>query len=219
MLKNLIGTILLVPILLNFIGGNKVENNTIIELINAYELDTDYNHTPWFSSKTAQQSWFRNKVIPNGIIDNNMYQRKDGNYIIEMSLSELQYCSYMIARNSTNEVYYYFVIDKEYVSDDMTRLLLQLDVIQTYMFDFTIQNSLIEREHIDRWDSSGVAKPLFIDENLETGEYVLKNKSTIYDYRNKGTYFITSSDRLGISNDGRPGETTPPSRASWRWGE
>lgn len=180
--------------------------DSVIQLINAYNMDTNYNHTPWFTSKQQQSYYFTQRTVKT--IDNSNYHRKDGNYRVDMTLYELNNVNYMIVRNENNETYFYFIIDKIYINEGMTELILQLDVIQTYMFDIAFGDCLIEREHIERWDENGYAKKLFLDENLETGEYILKDKSTIYDYSNKGTYFISSSDRLGVSNEGIIGDDT-----------
>lgn len=186
-------------------------NDTVIQLINAYEIDSDYNHTPWFTTQIAQTNWFRTRTIMTQ--DNTMYQRKDGNYFAKGSLYDLRNVNYLIAINPlNNEKYFYFVIDKLYKNPEVTELVLQLDVIQTYMFSFSLDECLVEREHVNRWNSLGNAIPQYIDENINTGEYVVKKKQTIYDYSNKGTYFITSSDRLGVSDDGRPGNPSGTSR-------
>lgn len=180
--------------------------NTIYWLINAYELDTDYNHTVDFNSHNEQLSYFREKTI--FLLDDSMYQRKNENVIIvDKSLNELKNCNYLIAINEDNTKYFYFIMDKNYNNDYSTSLNLKLDLIQTYLFDIQFSDGLIDRQHVKRWeDTEWGKKPTneIQEEGLEVGEYEIKKIHTLYDYSDKGTYIFTSSDMLGLSNDKRP---------------
>lgn len=179
----------------------------IIWLISANELDNDYNHVPLFTSVENQSLYFAQRRVKT--LDDYMYQRKNNLvFNIDMSLEEIENVNYLITLNENNKKYFYFIVDKEYINDGVTKVYLQLDVMQTYMFDIKFNECFIEREHCNRWIkyTDGRVEPLdyLEDENLETGEYVLKSEETIYNYSGKGTYIYTSSERLGVSNDGRP---------------
>lgn len=179
----------------------------ILWLISANELDSDYNHIPWFKSTTTQGEYFRVRTLH--VLDDYMYQRKSNLvFNIDKTLNELDRVNYLLTFNDDGKKYFYFVINKEYVSDYVTKVYLQLDVIQTYMFDIQFNDCLIEREHCNRWlkYENGKVEPIqwIEDENIDTGEYVLKSEKEIYNYRTKGTYIYSSSERLGISKDGRP---------------
>lgn len=175
-------------------------------LINAYELDSNYNHTVDFSTKENQLNWFRNKTVY--VLDDSMYQRKNELQIVLFkSLHQLRNCNYLVVINDDGTRYFYFIMDKIYNDEKTTTVSLKLDLLQTYQFDIKFTDSLIEREHRQRWVEVPWGRMPFneiIDEGLEVGEYEIKNIYNLYDYKNKGTYIFTSSDMLGVSDDKRP---------------
>ena len=190
---------------------------TLLYLCNCYELDMNYNHTPHFTSFANQFTWFNNRT--QYLLTNNMYQRKSENIIrVDKALKDLTYCNYLLSVNQDdNTRYFYFIVNKEYVNDYTTTLYLKLDVIQTYMLDLQFKECLIERQHINKWvyDSNGNKSPNMYyseeDEELELGEYTIKNITTLYDYSNKGSYIVTTSEPLGITNNSSPSTEKPTS--------
>ena len=74
--------------------------------------------------------------------------------------------SYLYFRNGTGKYYYYFINQVEYKNDNMVELTLELDVIQTYLFDFNLLDCFVERQHTET-DAMGEHT---LDEGLETGE-------------------------------------------------
>lgn len=180
--------------------------DSVYLLVNAYELDSNYNHTVDFSNKEKQLNYFINKTVYR--LDDSMYQRKNElQIVIFKSLHELKNCNYLVVINEDATRYYYFIMDKIYNDELTTSLSLKLDLIQTYLFDIKFTDSLIEREHSKRWINSiggKIPKTNTIDEGLEVGEYEIANIYNIYDYSEKGTYIFTSSDMLGVSDDKRP---------------
>lgn len=177
----------------------------MLTLHNCYEMDSNYNHAPYFTNYISQNAWFNSKKLLT--IEENSYQRKNNNVKVPYSLEELKFCNYVIATNQQdNTKYFYFIIDKYYINQNTSELILKLDVLQTYMFDLNFGDCLIEREHCKRWDNGKPIQYTFEDEGLELGEMEIQSITTVYDYSNKGSYIITSSDRLGISSEGRVGK-------------
>lgn len=178
-------------------------------LCNCYMLDSDYNNTVDFNNSNNQLNWFLDKVQFR--LDDSMYQRKSELEIrIDKSLNELKLCNYMLVINDDNTKYFYFIVNKEYVNDYTTLCILQLDLIQTYLFHLKQENfrpCLVERMHIKDWiTNDGELRPLFIDlledEGLDTGEYEVKQINNLYDYESKGSYIITTSEPLGTLTSG-----------------
>lgn len=188
--------------------------NTTILLCNCYQLDSNYNHTVDFNSRESQFNWFTIHTVHT--LSNNMYQRKQENEIrVDKSLTELNSCNYVVITNLDDGTrYYYFIIDKQYVNDFTTSLFLQLDLIQTYLFDINFKSCLVDRQHVKRWDeSNGSKRPVSIyaqeDEGLELGEYQIKKRTVLYDYTNKGSHIIVSSEPLGVVDSEPPHPVTP----------
>ena len=178
-------------------------------LCNCKELDSNYNHSLYFSNKDKQLKYFLDKKVY--LINDCYYHRKDSSIKIEKSIDELSFVNYVLSRNEENGKYYfYFVYDRIYVNDYTTQLILKLDVIQTYLFDMDLNSnlSLVDRGHYNPYQLNSEKLDLFVlanNEGLEVGEYVVKNITNIYDYSNKGGYIVASSDKLTANNGGSSG--------------
>lgn len=72
------------------------------------------------------------------------------------------------------KTYYYFITNVVFVSDDTVKLFLEMDVMQTYMFDYALQPCFVEREHATT-DNIGDNT---VEEGLELGAFVNVGRST-----------------------------------------
>ena len=156
-------------------------NITKVWLMNV-PFENDYKNTIAFSSIELQESYFATKRISDLIFTDFSYQRKDNTIRIPLHIDTIQSrVNYVMYENSyyTNKKFYAFITNMRYINDCVTELTIETDVLQTWMFDYNIQESFIEREHTSN-DSIGANT---IPENLETGEYVVKRyqDSTIFD--------------------------------------
>ena len=130
-------------------------------------LENDYKHTLYFKDKTAQHSYFETTVVKT--FTEFSYQRKDNIIRLPEHIDRLYNCNYVMYQNSfyTNKWFYAFITDMKYVNDGCTELHIETDVMQTWMFDYTVLPSFVEREHT--WDDD-IGKNT-IEEGLELGDY------------------------------------------------
>ena len=172
---------------------------TDIHLLNVPELDVNHNHTFSFGTKEQQLNYFLSKKVQT--IENVNYHRKNNNLKVNYHIDELQFVNYVMINNEKplNKWYFYFVIDRRYINENCTELILKIDVMQTYLFDYTFKSSLVERQHYNRYTSDGLVVNAYFKQPIDynTGEYIVNYSSTIYDYVNEGSYIITSSEPLG----------------------
>ena len=91
---------------------------TDIYLINSPEQDSNYNHTPYFTSLTAQLNWYASKRVYT--IDNANYQRKNNNLKVNYHIDELALVNYVMVNNNESKWYFYFVMDKVYINERTT---------------------------------------------------------------------------------------------------
>lgn len=134
-------------------------------------LESDYNHTIYFNSASEQFTYFDNRVAQHGrIFDDFSYQRKEGFIRVPLNYDEAIKYNYVMYRNTaySSKWFYAFVTDIKFVNDGRTDLYIETDVIQTWMFDYNIKPSFIEREHTND-DSIGSNT---IPETVEHGEYI-----------------------------------------------
>ena len=174
------------------------------------ELDVNYNHTVNFKNQTSQLNWFMSKAKYS--MTECTYLRKERSLTIDKFIDDCLTYNYCIWNNG-KKWEYFFIINKEYVTENSTKFTLKLDVLQTYYFDidFTKIQSFVEREHCYRFNMDGSIRleNLLEPEDLEVGELKAYDIYTAYDYTNKGMYFLTSSTRLGMINGGGGGGSNP----------
>lgn len=86
-----------------------------------------------------------------------MDEARDWNYLFFINGGEF-----------TGKYYFYFINQIEYVNDNTVELFLEMDVMQTYHFDYEMLKCFVEREHAAT-DAIGAN---VLDEGLEVGEYI-----------------------------------------------
>lgn len=158
--------------------ANITPNSTIILLHNC-PLDTTYDHTIYFTNATDQYNYFSSlaKITRTEY----SYVRKDRGLQIEVPVGVNLYdCNYMMFRNASfeNKWFYAFVSKVEYVNNITWYIEFELDVMQTWFFDYELEQCFVDREH-SATDEIG---DNLVPEGLETGDYVAEHFSRCSDY-------------------------------------
>ena len=154
-------------------------------------LENDYEHTLYFGSIDSQVAYFSNKVVKS--YTNFTYQRKDNLIYVPEHYDNIFNVNYVMYQNSkyNNKWFYAFVKNLKYENNECTILEIETDVMQTWLFDYQVKSSFVEREHVND-DTVGLHT---IPEQLETGEYIV-NKHTQANYG--GDLNGWGADRLAI---------------------
>lgn len=149
--------------------------NTSIIILKNIPLDVTYTHTIYFSSATAQYNYFSNKK---------KYTQEKCSYTspnkirVGIKSDNLYDCNYIMYKNTnfTNKWFYAFITHVEYVNNEVAELTILIDVMQTWMFDYEIRPSFVEREHVT---SDNIGEHL-IDEGLAIGDYITNTIGSKY---------------------------------------
>lgn len=157
-----------------------------MKLYKNYSYDNTYNYTKSFTSKEEQQNYFN-------LIDSIFYD-VEGDYLREYTPINIELShSYLVENNinylSFNNGYkdiYAFIIEKNYINDDVTEIVFEVDVIQTFMFNVEIGNTFIERK------VCSIDEITDFDEGIDFGEHILESSTNVYDKGN-GRYFAMFS--------------------------
>lgn len=157
--------------------------STDIVLLNC-PLTEDQNHQLTFNSVKAQQDYF---VGLGGVeAENCTYQRQDQAIRYPAGIDSIRNYNYIRYQNEnySSKWFYAFITKMEYVNDNVTLIYLKTDVYQTWMFDFVIHESYVEREHVND-DTIGLHT---YPELLETGPYTMNSGilPNFYDPQNCG---------------------------------
>jgi len=133
-------------------------------------LESDYKNTFYFANASAQQSYFQSKIVASYNYSDFTYQRKDHIIRIPTIYDNIYNCNYVMYQNSkySNKWFYAFITKMEYINDGRTDIHIETDVIQTWLFDYTLKASFVEREHTNN-DAIGNNT---VPENLELGSYI-----------------------------------------------
>lgn len=146
--------------------------NTKVRILRNVPLDDTYEHTLWFDSKSAQQTYFerQEKYSWNAFT----YQRVGRQEIrVSRSADDLYDCNYLMFQNSSfgDKWFYAFITAVEYINNECSQVSFELDVMQTWHFDYEFADTFVERE---------MATNEYIGSNIEPeavalGEYVFED--------------------------------------------
>lgn len=138
---------------------------TSVNVCSGVRLTPEYTHTIWFKSASDQWAYFVGKSVK--AYQNYTYVRKSWSLKVEATMEQARTWSYMFFANG-GKIWYYFITNIEYINDNTVELFVEMDVMQSYMFDYTLLDCFIERQH-------AAVDPIggnLIDEGLDVGEYV-----------------------------------------------
>lgn len=145
-----------------------------INVCSGVRLNSRYEHSIYFADRTAQLNYFAGKVVKT--FSAYSFIRKTWDLNVAATMEEAVAWSYLYFTNTANgKRYFYFIDNIEYVNDGTVRLKLQIDVLQTYLFDFAFLPSFVERQHT----VSDTIGDHTVDEGLELGEMTSNGWSNI----------------------------------------
>ena len=130
--------------------------DSTIYLYKGIPLDKDYKHTVYFANLSDQLAAF-DAFRPRRIwLPDNTYRRVNTNKVrIGRPYTDVYNVNYMMFNNNShnendkyeNKWFFAFVTAVNYVNDNTTELDYEIDVMQTWMFDYVLEPCLVEREH------------------------------------------------------------------------
>lgn len=164
------------------------KNLTEVRLLNV-PLENDYLHTLYFPNQATQESYFKSKTLHT--MNNCTYQRKDNYIRFDECMDDIINSNYVMYKNSgfSDKWYYAFITKMEYKDDSVTLVYIETDVIQTWLFDYTVKPSFVEREHVND-DTTGIHT---IPESVETGDYICNNFRS-FSFGNPGVVVASTVD-------------------------
>lgn len=146
--------------------------NTTIRMLKDVPLDNTYRNTIYFAYVANQTSYFSGKTKYTFTAQS--YQRvQKGTLRIGRKADDLCDCNYLMFQNTAygNKWFYAFVTGVEYVNNETSEVSFEIDVMQTWHFDYDVKMSFVERE-MSVTDKIG---DNLVPENLEIGDYIYKD--------------------------------------------
>lgn len=159
-----------------------IEPSTQLKFLTGIPFDPSYENTMYFDSYEQQRAYMQEHVMY--AFYNYSYQRK-GKGVIRVGwiadvgdghgvIANIYNANYMEYKNDNfeNKWFYAFVDKVEYVNNNTADVYYHIDVIQTWHFEYSFNQCLIERQHL----MSDIPGNNTIPEGLETGEYMLSSQ-------------------------------------------
>lgn len=121
--------------------------NGTIRLLAGVPLDNSYTHTLKYGSSAAQTAAFTAKTKK--VYEHCTYIRETARIRIPDDYNSVIMCNYLMYQNADfgNKWFYAFITGVYYINDHATEIEFELDVMQTWAFDYDILPGFIERNH------------------------------------------------------------------------
>lgn len=152
-----------------------IEPNTNIKILKNVPLDNTYEHTIFFSSLSNQISYFTS-LVKYSLTDYSYQRVKRGFARVGIKSDLLYDCNYIMFQNTSfgNKWFYAFIKNVEYINNECSEIEFEIDVMQTWAFDYTLDMCFVEREH-SITDAIGSN---IVPESISVGEVIYNNYFT-----------------------------------------
>lgn len=113
-------------------------------------FDDSYKHTMWFDSASAQNNFMSGRMWSNFTENDYTYIRHNNSVKVPVNREQIYKANYCMFqnRNYGNKWFYAFVVSVNYINENTSEIVMELDVMQTWLFDWTRARCFVEREHV-----------------------------------------------------------------------
>lgn len=121
--------------------------NSDLHILSGCPLEPSYVSTIYFDSQTNQAEYF--STLTKYSFEKYTFLRDRRVIKVERSVGDLYDCNYIMFRNTSysSRWFYAFITNVEYVNDRTSYISFEIDVMQTWFFDYELQNVFVDREH------------------------------------------------------------------------
>lgn len=162
-------------------------------------LDNTYRNTIYFSTASAQTAYFSTLTKYNNPALT--YVNMNEPIMVGINAENLYDCNYIMFQNASfgTKWFYAFITSVAYENNETSRITMEIDVMQTWFFDYTVNPSFVVREH-SLTDAIG---DNLVPEDLELGDY-------IYDtaFRTEQMNDYSTVVACTVDSTGQPGTST-----------
>ena len=153
-----------------------------IRLVNV-PFESDEKHNLYFADKKSQLAYFNG--LEGYTFADYTYIKKDSAIKIALNYEFVKNYNYLYYNNYQQTIsdkgltadprtVFCYIVDKEYVNENTTKLYIKTDNFQTYLTEILSDKSsisYIERQHLSKAEDYILGASM-IDEGLETGDYI-----------------------------------------------
>lgn len=136
-------------------------------------LSSDYKHTLIFDTIDKHLEYMHGKVAKT--FSSYTFIRDTWSVKVEATYEEARTWNYLFYQGGAGKIYFAFINRIGYINDACVEVFFEVDVMQTYMFNYTLKQCFVEREH-SATDNIG---DNLIDEGLELGDFVTVKQTNV----------------------------------------
>jgi hypothetical protein len=150
----------------------------MVRILKNVPLDNTYRNTLFFTSTGNQSAYFSSKS--KYTLTNYSYVRPQNAVKVGINSENLYDCNYIMFQNTAfgNKWFYAFITSVEYINNDASLITYEIDVMQTWHFDYSLNMCFVERE-MSLNDTIG---DNLVPEGLELGTYVYNDQGFISEF-------------------------------------
>lgn len=176
-----------------------IQPNTDVVILKTIPLNKSYENTVYYSDKNAQYNAFiKYKKYS---LANYSYQRVNtGTLRVELKYENLYDCNYLMFKNTSfeNKWFYAFITGVSYISNDVSEIYFEIDVMQTWCYDYEFMRTFVERHHATQDTIYSNTQP----EGLELGpDYVTMSEHGMRlcntDYAKRSYMILATTTQTG----------------------
>ena len=166
-----------------------IQPSTEIHILQNIPLNKSYEHTVFYKDAQTQATEFLK--FEKYMLTDYSYQRANlGTLRVELKYENLYNCNYLMFKNNAFEDkwFYAFITGVSYVSNEVSEIYYEIDVMQTWCYDYSFLKTFIDRQHSATDALYENTQP----EGLELGcDYGLEEKIKLYPMNVSGdAYFL-----------------------------
>lgn len=151
-----------------------VTPNTNIYILKNIPLNKSYENTVYYKNADLQRDAFM-KYKKFTLTDYSYQRTQLGTIRVQLKYEDLYDCDYLMFQNTnfSNKWFYAFITGVAYISNEVSEIYYEIDVMQTWCYDYSFLPSFVERRHAKQDKLYENTQP----EGLELGPTYKKNRT------------------------------------------
>lgn len=165
--------------------------NEISCVINLCSVDINATNQIDFKTRQEQIEYFTKKITHSYYPCR--YQPRTATVKVTDYVEEVRNSNYGFYSNTWNgktKTYFFWIVNKNYMAAGVTEITIQIDVIQTWLFEMRFKPCMIERCHTDSDRIGDNTYP----EDFELGDYISQSHQKVEELSGEVAYFLAVTD-------------------------
>ena len=162
-----------------------------ITTINLCSVEITPTNQILFKTKEEQESYFRNRITKT--YSECRYQNRHATLRVKGYVEDIRNSNYGFYTNyykGNIKTYYFWIVQRNFLANEVTELTIVLDTFQTWLFDLNFEPSFVERCHV----SDDTVGKNTLEEDFALGDYMSIVKQGVGELQGEVCYFLATSD-------------------------